>query len=99
MGDSVAGNRVFRGANPFDVDPHHYDQIATPDPGDPDWSETHFWSVWNAAAGVGLFIHVGTDTEDKELWWYKGLCISARQHGGRRSLMGSQPGPGRTHHR
>ncbi len=69
MGDSVAGNRVFRGANPFDVDPHHYDQIATPDPGDPDWSETHFWSVWNAAAGVGLFIHVGTDTEDKELWW------------------------------
>jgi hypothetical protein len=65
---SVA-NRVFSGANPFDVDPHHYDHLATPDPADPDWSETHFWSVWNAEAGVGLFIHVGTDTEDKSLWW------------------------------
>jgi hypothetical protein len=62
-------NKVFKGANPFEVDPRYYDRLATPDPADPDWSETHFWSVWNDEAGVGLFVHVGTDTEDKALWW------------------------------
>ena len=62
-------NPIFQGDNPFAVDLNHYDSLATPQPDVSEWSETHFWSVWNPDAGVGLFIHVGVDPADLSLWW------------------------------
>jgi hypothetical protein len=62
-------NAVFKGDNPFGVAPDYYAKLGTPEPGNASWSETYYWSAWNPAAGVGVYIHMGVDTADHELLW------------------------------
>lgn len=69
MNTEAPANPVFKGANPFGVESDHYARLGTPERGVPMWSETYYWSAWNPEAGVGVYVHMGVDLEDKELLW------------------------------
>jgi hypothetical protein len=62
-------SRILRGANPLGIDPNSDLRPAKPRHDLPGWSETYFWSAWDPAEQVGLFIHSGTSPDDVELWW------------------------------
>lgn len=59
--------RILRGDNPFNVDPSE-DFLVKPEKM-PNWSETHFASVWDPKHEVGIFIHAGVCQQDVGLWW------------------------------
>ena len=58
---------VLTGANPFGAEPAD-DLLHEPLHEVPLWSETHFFTVWNPAENVGVWIHVGTHWEDPGIW-------------------------------
>jgi hypothetical protein len=64
-----AANVVFKGDNPFGVDPDFYARLPNPPADSPTWSATYYWSAWNPEAGVGVYIHMGVEVEDKHLSW------------------------------
>jgi hypothetical protein len=69
MALGMSDPRVLSGDNPFGVAEDHYARCHNPDYDDYLWSETHFWSCWNADERVGFFIHTGVTPEDHDLWW------------------------------
>lgn len=56
--------------NPYHIDPEA-DFLAIPQRDLPLWSETMFFSVWDPASEVGIYIHTGRCPDDVELWWAK----------------------------
>lgn len=59
--------RLLTGDNPFAVDPAA-EFLSRPDTSQPLWSETQFFTVWNPADGVGVWIHAGTHWADPGIW-------------------------------
>ena len=67
MSTATTESRVLTGPNPFKINPAD-EFLATPQLDVPLWSETMFFTVWNPAEGVGVWIHVGTHWEDPTIW-------------------------------
>ena len=60
--------RVLSGSNPFNV-PEELDLLRPPQYDVPDYSETYYYSIWDAAQGVGVLLHMGRVRNAIDLWW------------------------------